>query len=214
MDLLWGLKDKLSFVTWMYDEAVLPFAEMKRKIETSEGEFDESGLDPDDFGGAPPFLEQWQNASEALNVLGQACLSLVKCALTEYLDGCIMLAKHGKPQKKGRESWFEAYRRFFGERLGIDWGTSPVDLRLIEEINLARNAIQHEGKEFGMDRYHEGNYHLRFPDSVFLDTTLLKFLPRAARVSVDSDALRLAMTRVTEFCSFVEEERLRRGINN
>ena len=92
----------------MYGQASACFAETKRKIENSEDEFDYSGWDPESYDGEPPFLTEWQEADEAINLLGQACLSLVHSALKEYLDGCLFVARSGKPQRKGNESWFDA----------------------------------------------------------------------------------------------------------
>jgi hypothetical protein len=104
----------------MHQQATASFVEKKRQIENSEGGFDSSGWDPESWDGTPPFPEEWQEADEAINLLGQACLSLIQSALKEYLDGCVALTNR-KPQRKGKESWFDAYRRFFDEELKIDW---------------------------------------------------------------------------------------------
>jgi hypothetical protein len=101
------------------------FCRDKTKIENSEAEFDYSGWDPESYDGEPPFLAEWQEADEALNLLGQASVSLVQSALKEYLDGCLFVTRSGKPQRKGKESWFDAYQRFFNEQLGVDWTQSP-----------------------------------------------------------------------------------------
>jgi hypothetical protein len=71
---------------------------------------------------------------------------VVQSSLKEYLHGCLFVARSGKPQRSRRESWFDAYQRHFNDRLGIDWTESPVQPQLIEEINLARNDVQHTGK--------------------------------------------------------------------
>jgi len=34
---------------------------------------------------------EWQEADEALNLLGEASVSLVQSALKEYLDGCLFV---------------------------------------------------------------------------------------------------------------------------
>src|SRR5450759_1939508 len=128
MDLLYFLRDKLHFIESMYAKATATFVETKRKIENSEDEFDYSGSDPESFDGEPPFLTEWQEADEAVNLLGQACLSLVQSALKEDLDGCLFVTRSEKPQRKGKESWFDAYQRFFYEQFGIDWTQSPVQL--------------------------------------------------------------------------------------
>jgi hypothetical protein len=125
MDLLHGLREKLRFIESMYGKATANFVETKRKIENSEGEFDYSSWDPESYDGEPPFLAEWQEADEALNLLGQASVTLVQSALKEYLDGCLFVTRSGKPQRKGKESWFDSYQRFFNEQLGVDWTQSP-----------------------------------------------------------------------------------------
>ena len=196
----------------MYRQASACFTETKRKIENSEGEFDYSGWDPDSYDGEPPFLTEWQEADEALNLLGQACLSLVQSALKEYLDGCLFVTRAGKPQRKGNESWFDAYQRFFNEQFGIDWTASPVHVPLIEEINLARNDAQHTGREFGMTRYQDARHQERFPKGIFADPTFAEMTARSPLMGpvplrVTADGLQEASKRVLAFCMFIDERR-------
>jgi len=212
VDLLHGLRDKLRFIESMYGQASACFTETKRKIENSEGEFDYSGWDPDSYDGEPPFLTEWQEADEALNLLGQACLSLVQSALKEYLDGCLFVTRAGKPQRKGNESWFDAYQRFFNEQFGIDWRASPVHVPLIEEINLARNDAQHTGREFGMTRYQDARHQERFPKGIFADPTFAEMTARSPLMGpvplrVTADGLQEASKRVLAFCMFIDERR-------
>jgi hypothetical protein len=211
MDLLHGLCEKLRFIESMHQQAIASFVEKKRQIENSEGDFDSSGWDPESWDGTPPFLEEWQEADEAINLLGQACLSLVQSALKEYLDGCVALT-NGKPVRKGKESWFDSYRRFFDEQLGIDWSKSQVPLNSIEEINLARNDAQHAGIEFGMTRYRDARHQERFPSGIFADvmyTTMAERLPFfPVPLKVTADSLNEAIKRVGDFCSFLEAQRL------
>jgi hypothetical protein len=108
MDLPHGLREKRRFIESMYEQATVSFVETKRKIENSQGEFNYSGWDPDSFDGDPPFLTEWQEADEALNLQGQACVSLVQSGLKECRDGCLLVTRCGKPQRKGKASWFDA----------------------------------------------------------------------------------------------------------
>jgi hypothetical protein len=215
MDLLLGLREKLQFIERMYGKAGESFVETKRKIENSEDEFDHSGWDPESFSDEPPFLAEWQEADEAVNLLGQACLSLVQSALKEYLDGCLSVVRRTKPQRKGKESWFDTYERFFKEQFKIDWAKSPVQLPLIEEINLARNDAQHTGREFGMARYLDARHHERFPKGLFADPTIAAMVQRSPLMGpvplrVTADGLREAIKRVLDFCSFIDERRPKR----
>jgi hypothetical protein len=212
MDILHGLREKLRFIEWMYERAVASFVETRQKIENSEDEFDYSGWDPESFDGEPPFLTEWQEADEALNLVGQACLSLVQSALKEYLDGCLFVSTREKPQRQGKESWFDAYQRFFYDQFGIDWGQSPVQPTLIEEINLARNDAQHTGREFGMTRYQDSRHQERFPKGLFADTSYAEIVERSPLMGpvplrVTRNNLQEAIKRVLDFCSFIDERR-------
>jgi len=212
MDLLHGLHEKLRFIESMHQKATTSFVETKRKIEKSEGEFDYSGWDPESFDGEPPFLTEWQEADEALNLLAQACVSLVQSALKEYLDGCLFVARSGKPQRNGKESWFDAYQRFFNEQFGIDWAKSPVQPTLIEEINLARNDAQHTGREFGMTRYQDAHHRERFPKGLFADAMFAEMVERSPLMGpvplrATAGSLQEATKRVLDFCSFIDERR-------
>ena len=210
MDLLRGLREKLGFIKSMHQQATAKFVEKKRQIENSEGDFDSYGWDPDSWDGTPPFLEEWQEADESINLMGQACLSLVQSALKEYLDGCVALTSR-KPQRKGNENWFDAYRRFFDEQLGIDWRKSPVPLDSLEEINLARNDAQHTGREFGMTRYRDARHQERFPSGIFADamfTTMAERLPFfPVPLKVTAHGLNEAIRRVSDFCTFLDGRR-------
>ena len=214
MDLLHGLREKLRFIDWMYGQAAKSFVETKRKIENSEGEFDYSGWDPESFNGEPPFLTQWQEADEAVNLLGQASLSLVQSALKEYLGGCFYVVRCEKPQRSGKEGWFDAYQRSFKEQFGIDWAESPVQLNQIEEINLARNDAQHTGREFGMTRYQDARHQEQFPKGLFADPTFAEMVERSPLMGpvllrVTDDGLHEAIRRVLDFCSFIDDRRPR-----
>ena len=42
--------------------------------------------------------------------------------------GCLLVTRCGKPQREGKESWFDAWQPFLNEQLGVDWTQSPVQL--------------------------------------------------------------------------------------
>lgn len=48
--------------------------------------------------------------------------------------------RHKKAFKRGR---IAGYKEHFEQRFGIDFGSCPADLSLLEEIILARNVVQH-----------------------------------------------------------------------
>jgi hypothetical protein len=70
MDLLYFLNRRLTFVQNLYDSTVGPFEERKRQIEGEEALYLYTG-NPENYGGDPPFLEEWQEADDSVMVIGQ-----------------------------------------------------------------------------------------------------------------------------------------------
>ncbi len=86
--------------------ASAPFRETKRKIEDGEDPFEPPPFDPEtatDFD--PPFLEEWQEADESLNIQGQAALKLVHGALHDYLKAFVDL--YQVPLTASGKNWLE-----------------------------------------------------------------------------------------------------------
>ena len=142
MDVGYFLRDRIAFIRQFFDAASLPFVEKKRKIEAGEDPF----VPPYSEDGEPPYLDEWIEADESLQVLGYACISMLAAALHLYLKTWenVLGAPVGdsfKPEfKKG---WLNGYKAYFAARFEINFATAPADLAMLEEIILARNRIQH-----------------------------------------------------------------------
>ena len=67
------LQDKLAFIRRFYNSAAKTFESDLRNIEMHVEPYDT--FDPED--GEPPFLSQWLDDKESLNLSGKACLCLV-----------------------------------------------------------------------------------------------------------------------------------------
>ena len=213
MDILAGLGDKLRFIERLYATASKPFTETIRKIEAGEPPFEPPYFDPDYMDTEPPFLADWQEADDALNLVGQAALTLVQSALREYIDAFVWLSRQKPPA--GRGNWFERYKRFFLEVYGIDWEAGPFPPAKIEEINLARDDIQHSGKQFGMERRMTEKHLSRFPDGLFaygIDRQISgEFGLIRPRIYITAKNLHEAIRRVEVFCGFLDECRPKLG---
>jgi hypothetical protein len=213
MDILAGLKEKLRFVERFYTTASGPFLETKQKIEAEESPFEPPPFNPDtDFDTEPPFLAEWEEADDGLNLTGQAALSLVQAAFKQYLDSYIYLT--GQEPPAGRGNWFERYQQFFLKTYGIDWKGGPVEPSALEEINLARNDIQHTSQEFGMTRRMSQTHYSRFPDGLFaqdVDKAMAREIAGGLgfepRIYVTGANLFEAIRRVEDFCEFLERFR-------
>jgi len=210
MDILAGLKAKLRFIERFYQTASLAFRETIRKIEAEEDPFMPPQFDPDhDYPDPPPFFEEWEEADDSLNLVGQTAVSLAQSALREYLDGFIRLSKQQEPAGGG--NWFKRYKTFFLETYGIDWDHSPIAPDSIEEINLTRNDIHHSGREFGIERRMSREHRGRFPRGIFAykpESDLYRdsnvILPS---IYVTEENLTEAIRRVEKFCEFLDEKR-------
>ena len=210
MDIFAGRREKLRFIERFYEGASAPFVETKRKIEAEEPPFVPRPFDPErDTDTEPPFLAEWEEADDAINIVGQAALSLVQASLREYLDAFILLRRVKPPA--GRGDWFARYKAFFLETYGIDWDAGPIPIREIEEINFVRNDIQHTGEEFGMTRRMSKEHYRRFPEGIFVQEIDRKIYASLGdwqpSIYVTAENLKEAVRRVETFCEYLDKQR-------
>jgi hypothetical protein len=150
MDVLYFLKRRTTFICRFYEHTSVEFSETKRKISEREPPYDgyPPGFDPQD--GEPPFLQEYQEAEEGLDFLGQSCVSYLSASLNLYLNEMRreMERMFRLPPFDGHyakiHGWFPAYRKWFAE-LGIDLAASGGDLDIVEQVVLTRNHAQHPG---------------------------------------------------------------------
>lgn len=129
MDVHYFLTDRIGFIRQFYERAAQPFLERQRQIDAGEGPFPPRYSE----SGEPPYLGEWIEASESLQVLGYSCLSMLAGTLHLYLEaqsGLLQLSI-GNRREKG---WFNRYRALFSEDLDIQFENSPADLALLEEV--------------------------------------------------------------------------------
>ena len=82
MDVHYFLNARLDFIRSFYRTAVQPFIEIKRKIEESEPPY----IPPYSEDGEPPFLLEWLEAEESIQVLGYMCVSILSASLKLYFQ--------------------------------------------------------------------------------------------------------------------------------
>jgi hypothetical protein len=206
MDILGILADKLEFVRRFYKTASGPFVDVKAKIEAAEEPFNFEGPPREE----PPFLREWVDAVESLNILGQLCLCLVQRSFKEFLVGFVK--NTGREPPREGQNWFATYRSFYLREYDIDWRGAPVDISFLEELTLARNSILHSGT--GHDIYRlahaqSRDYYARFPQGLFtseIDQSLWSGMGQnqPARIEVTEEKLELAIRSVDEFCSYLD----------
>jgi hypothetical protein len=200
---------KLRFIERHYAVASFPFREIRRKINDREEPFEPPPFDPDsDNLGEPPFLEEHLEATESLNIEGQAALRLVQSSLQEYLKS--FAAMYGIPLT-GKGSWLVRYKEGFRDAYEIDFDKAPVRLVELEEVVLARNDLEHGGEAFGMTRRQSKEHQRRFPAGLFVDEMEKQVFTSshswAGQIQVTEDNLKEAIRRVETFCEYLDSQR-------
>jgi hypothetical protein len=206
MLILEPLLDKLNFIRRFYDIASEPFVTTIGKIERHEEPYHQFDVEEEE----PPFLVEWLDADESLNILGKSCLCLVQNAFRNYLDGFVEHYTYGpsnevvgKSPANVKGNWFENYRKFFLRTYGIDWAKSPIDIHFLEEINFVRNDIQHGGMFYSLEHRQNPEYFKRFPESIFTEEWVTG---PPGRVVVSKNNLFIAIQAIEDFCSYLEGE--------
>ena len=223
MDILYFLKSRTAFIRTFYVTAAFPFKERIRKIREQEDPFDDPPYSEDP---EPPFLAEYTEADESLEVLGQLCLSMLSNTLHLFLvesveevhrrydAGALAKAGIGRPSDSvpkavfKKEGWIGGYRAYFRDTLEIDWQQAPCDLGRLEEIALARNSLQHPGDITTLQVEHSANHAAKFPEGYFSEgpTSWLG----APFLYVPEEKLLGAVNEVEGFCSWLWERQFRR----
>src|ERR1051326_4180958 len=89
MDYLAILEDQLRAIERLYASAAAVFVETKRKIEAGEEPWEPPPFNPETDSVEPPYLEEWIEAEEFQDVVGQMCLSLAHACLKDFLKGVV-----------------------------------------------------------------------------------------------------------------------------
>jgi hypothetical protein len=228
MDYLAFTKMRTRFLRYFYAEAAMPFLEIRRKIDAYEEPFE----GPPGYEDAePPFLSEWQEAANALDVLGQAVASLLSQTLKVYVDHWIAELRQRAGDKQlatvgvglptdavyrpaFKKGWLHGYREYC-KNLGIDWAASSVNVDILEQLVLARNSVQHSDDitsvrarqtEADADRYPNGFFADAF--DIMLNESMSRgsrFL-RPPRLEISDDKLRHACDEVDAFCTWLDSQ--------
>jgi hypothetical protein len=209
MDYLYFLRDRTRFIRAFYDEAAAGFIERKRKIEAGEEPFAPSySFEADE----PAFLDEWCEADESLDVLGQMCISFLAGSLQLYLkealaDRRVVPSEDTKAAFK--QGWINGYRAVFRGQLGIDWTTGPSNLAILEEMVLARHRAQHPESITTLRVAQSAKDAIKYPRGFFADEfELAAATRRDPPLTDDVRPLRLNVTR-EKLCTAIDEvERL------
>lgn len=143
MDIRYFLEKRLAFIEQYYHTAAAAFVERKRLIEAGEEPF----VHPYSEDGEPPFLEEWIEADESLQILGQTCISMLSASVHLYFTTWqrhlgVPTAPALIPMFK-KQGWLNGYKAYFLQNFQVRFEDSGCNLQLLEELVLARNRVQH-----------------------------------------------------------------------
>lgn len=148
MDLQYFLHRRVEFIRQFYETSAAPFNERKRLIEAGEAPF----VPPYSEDPEPPFLDEWLEAEESLQLLGCTCISMLAAAFHLYFKTWEHQVRIRADASDFKNGWFNGYQTYFARHFGIRFEDSPCRLDVLEEIVLVRNRAQH-------------------PESIVMDTT-------------------------------------------
>jgi hypothetical protein len=207
MDLLYFLRQRTRFVRYVSDTVVPHLAEIKRKIETGEEPYIDRRYYED--ADEPAFLQEFEDADLAVDVIGMTCLGMLQSAflsfLREYVKEVGGPELLGRVSKMKRGSSLQNFHAFFAKVLGIDWSKSGVDLALIEQVVLTRNDFQHNAEIFSGYVFQTSNHAQKYPDTAFRHPSWPELLD--ARLTVDRDKLEASIRAVEGLCEYLEKLR-------
>lgn len=144
VDVRYFLNRRIEFIRQLYETTSAPYVERIRKIEAEEYPF----VPPYSEDGEPPFLKERIEADESLHVLAYSCVSMLAAAMHLYLETWVDQSgvPVDEPLKKSafkKIGWLAGYKAHFAQHFKIDSEAGPANLRILEEVVLARNRIEH-----------------------------------------------------------------------
>lgn len=212
MDVIYFLKARTAFIHQLYCVTSAPYVERIQKIENEEEPFVPL-YNNGEGDGEPPFLTEYIEATESLDTLRLMYLSMLMSALHSYLKTWTKQSRISIDDKLHKSTfknkgWFWGYSSHFSHHFKIDFNEAPVDLKILEEIILARNRIEHQSSIANRPQYEAKDYN-NLESFSFIDELsehLLKGIGfcafTAPHVSVSEKQLLAAISTIEEFAEW------------
>jgi hypothetical protein len=212
MDVLWFFKDRLKSISSFYVTASQPFIATIAAIDDQTPPFDHP---PYDESGEPAYMDEWQEATLGLDLLGRAALSMLSASLKLYFETWerdLGMPWNSKTEKKRAlgEGFVPAYWKGFASALGFDPNTRPADFDLIEQIVLGRNRDQHPQEITSLRVKHRltdlrrfsSTFFIQDSDRALLDEDMVQWM--APSLNVDAAGLTAAIAEVERLADWME----------
>lgn len=218
MDIRHFLEQRLLFVSQLYTNSAMPFAERKRMIEAEE----EPYVPPYSEDSEPAFLCEWLEAEESLQVLGHASVCMLSASFHLYLKTLereLRVPAGEKYKSAFKRGWFNGYKSYFLSEFNVIFEDSHCNLGLLEELVLARNRVQHPEWITSHSTYYSEENLRKLPSPFFIndrDAELLNeqegergWLTQPA-IHVTPEKFLAAVSEVARFADWLESFPLRR----
>lgn len=216
MDVRYFLGKRLSFINKLYTISSAPFIEQKRKIENGEEPF----ISPYSEDTEPAFLSEWLEAEESLQVIGTTCISMLSTSLHLYFktwERQLGIPVDDSYKSDFKRGWFNGYKAYFNRQFNIIFENSPCNLKLLEELVLARNCVQHPKSIIIQDSRYSAVDLKKLPNPLFIndyDRELLSEIEKEeggrswlllASIHITQEKLTAAISEVARFAEWLEQ---------
>lgn len=217
MDIRYFLGSRIAFIRQFYGSASFTFIERKRKIEAREEPF----IPRYSENGEPPFLDEWQEADESLHILAYSCVSMLASALHLFLEAWVgqsgvPIADSLQKSEFKKRGWLSVYDAHFTAQFGVAFKNGPADLKVLEEVVLARNRIEHPYSITDQKTQYSTSDMKKLSNPLFVDKTEIALLnlseheePRwfmPPTVHVTESQLLTALAEVEKFSEWFDTE--------
>jgi hypothetical protein len=214
VDIGYFLNRRIAFIRQLYITATHEYVERQQKIEAEEAPF----VPPYSEDGEPPFLEEWLEADDSLQVLGRACVSMLAATLKLYFKA--WEREVGIPVDDSLRSEFgrgfvNGYRAYFLHHFGIRFEDAPVNVAILEEIVLARNNIEHPESITSSHSHYSDSDLKKLAHPFFVDDREKSLLIEIGEsqnswlmpptIHVTSDKLLNALAEIERFTNWLEQ---------
>jgi hypothetical protein len=180
MDVGYFLKERTKFIREYYAVAVMPFENIKSKIESGEQPWEP----PYSEDGEPPFQVEWSDADTSVQVVGCTCVTMLSESMKLYFQTWeellgVKCQRALAPLFK-MQGFLAGYKECFREEAELNWDECPADLSIVEQIVLARNVAAHHNG-------HLGSMSVRYPREVREKLKSPLFLHDYEKIALDED---------------------------
>lgn len=216
MDIQYFALSRVKFILGFYEKALSPFVEAKRLIEEQKPPYEPEYSESDE----PPFLSEWLDADQSIDILGIQCASLLCSTLKLFLEESLQnifrrnaqkitktINTEGAYKPAFKNGWLNGYRELFENEFNLDWQVSGVNLTLLEELILIRNRGQHPEQIMMMTNNYSENDLKKISSPFFIDDAhgnknMYDFLPPT--IKPKPEKMKSAFEETTKLISWLE----------